>query len=182
MVSVKFEKASVMTFGDDEHLVLTLPTYSEKVNARKFVAEKSDKLHVAELKQHRNKRSIDFNNRFWTVCGRLASVLNIPKTDVYRGYIRDIGDNFEIVPIREDAVETWIKNWEHRGLGWLCDIVGESKHEGYINVMCFYGSSVYNTKQMWDLFQLLKYDCIENNVEWLSPAELDELEKQSNSN
>ena len=61
MISIKFDKASVMSLEGKEYMLLALPDYDSKVKARKFVAEQEQKLHVAEIKRYREKRSLDAN-------------------------------------------------------------------------------------------------------------------------
>ena len=88
-----------------------------------------------EVKIHREKRSLDANAYFWVLCGKLADKLQVDKTTVYRQLIKEIGDNFEILPIRNDAVDTFIKNWSGGHLGFVCDNLGASKLPGYTK-MC----------------------------------------------
>lgn len=45
------------------------------------------------------------------------------------------------------AVDTLIRGWEHNGLGWMTDTM-TSKLPNCTNVVLYYGSSTYDTKQM----------------------------------
>lgn len=145
---------------------------TEHKAVRRFVAEKKDKLYIADLKLKRNKRSLDANAYFWVLCGKLAAVLKLPKDEVYRSYIKEIGDNFQIVPIRDDAKETWIRNWSCKGLGWVCEELGSSKLDGYTNVVCYFGSSTYNTNQMSCLIDMVVQDCKDQGIETATPDEI----------
>lgn len=49
---------------------------------------KPGKVYDVEIKEHREKRSLDANAYFWVLVDRLAEKLRIPKTDIYRSYIR----------------------------------------------------------------------------------------------
>ena len=49
---------------------------------------------------------------------------------------------------------------------------GESKLEGYVNVISYYGSSEYDTAQMSRLIDLLIAECREQGIETKTPAEL----------
>jgi len=145
------------------------------VDARKFVAEKADKAYRAEFKIHRDKRSNDANSYFWMLTNKLSAVIQRSPVLIYRDYIPDIGDNNEIVPVRADAVEKWIENWKTRGIGWVCDIIGESKINGYINVICYFGSSTYDSAQMSRLIDLVVQDCKLQGIETLPPEELERM-------
>ena len=135
-------------------------------------ALKEGKTYQAELKEFRKKRSLDANAYFWVLVGKLAFKLNLTKEEVYRSLIREIGDNYTIVPIRNDAVEKWISNWKDRGVGWVCEILGESKLNGYTNVISYYGSSTYDTKQMSNLINLTVEECKAQGIETMSPQEV----------
>ena len=162
---------------DDKGFWLSLRVKAPAL-ARQFTGEMKDKLYDAELKEHREKRSLDSNSYFWLLCGKLASKIHIPMETIYRQYIKDIGDNFEIVPIRDDAKEQWIKNWRARGLGWVCDELGGSKLPGYTNIVCYYGSSVYNSAQMSRLIELVVQDCQDQGIQTATPEEIAKMEAE----
>lgn len=125
----------------------------------------------------RKKRSLDSNAYLWTLLGKLAEALRSSPIDVYREYIKDYGV-YEIVPIREDAIERFIETWESRGNGWLCEDMGECRRTpGYHNIKTFYGSSKYNTKEMSRLIDAVVQDCKEQNIETLPPDELEHLKE-----
>ena len=147
-----------------------------KVNRRDATAfcdeMKDGKVYEADLKEYRQKRSLDANAYAWVLLGKLANKVGLPKEDVYRELIRDVGDNYEILPIRNDAVDKWISNWRRKGIGWVCDILGESKLDGYTNVITYYGSSTYDSKQMSTLINLIVDECKQQGIETMTPGEL----------
>ena len=147
-------------------VTLTVPE-----SALKSLEEYTGKDLTIKLSQYRQKRSKDANAYFWELCGKLAVKLHISPDNIYRELIKSVGGNYEIVPIRNDAVETWVKNWQSRGIGWVCETV-PSKLEGYTNVLTYYGSSVYDTAQMSRLIELIIEECKENNIETATPEEL----------
>ena len=172
----EFEKAKVILDGEDAFLCLAIP-YRD---ARKFVSEMKPKKYVAEIKEHRKKRSLDANAYAWTLIGQLAAKLStdgvvITPDQVYREAIRDVGGNYEVVPIRDDALERWQQIWAGKGLGWACEVIGKSKIDGYTNTRCFYGSSVYDTAQMSRLISIIVDECKAAGVETMTPAELESL-------
>lgn len=140
--------------------------------ALQFVESMQAKLYDADIKIHRERRSLDANSYFWLLAGKLAAKTRIPLDSIYRQYVKDIGDNFEIIPVRNDAVEKWMLNWSGRGLGWVCEELGKSKLDGYTNVICYYGSSTYDTCQMSRLISLVVDDCKDQDIETLTPKEL----------
>ena len=164
-----FDEARWMMDSDATWLML-------KVNHRAaidFICEKKDgKVYEADLKEHRKKRSLDANSYAWVLMGKLASRVGLPKEEVYREFVKDVGNNYEILPIRNDAVDKWISNWQQKGIGWVCDILGESKLDGYTNVVTYYGSSTYDSSQMSKLINLIVDECKTQGIETMTPAEL----------
>ena len=164
-----FDKARWMMDSEATWLMLKVSRH----DATAFVDEmKEGKVYEADLKEHRKKRSLDANAYCWVLLGKIAAKVGLGKDDVYREMIKNVGDNYTIVPIRNDAVDKWIENWQGRGVGWVCDIIGESKIEGYTNVITYYGSSTYDTKQMGALINLVVQECKTLGIETATPAEL----------
>lgn len=107
-----------------------------------------------EIKKAANKRSRDANAFCWVLIDKIAEKMNIPKSEVYRQAIREIGGVSETVCIQDKAVERLRAGWEKNGIGWQSDIM-PSKLPGCTNVILYYGSSTYDTAQMSRLIDLL---------------------------
>ena len=137
---------------------------------------KDGKAYNCELKQHRAKRSNDANAYCWVIMDKIAALLNTTKEDVYCKAIKDVGV-FTDTPIREDAVTQWIDNWESGGIGRVCELLGDSKLDGYVKIRNYFGSSVYNTKEMSRLIDWVVEEAKGLNIETLTPRELEELKQ-----
>lgn len=124
---------------------------------------------IFEIKKKKNKRSLNANGYAWKLCSEIANVLNITKEEVYKKVIKETGE-FEVVPIKKEAVEMFVRGWTSKGIGWICD-VESSKLKGYVNVVIYYGSSIYDTKQMSRLI-----DSLVQEAKMLGIVTLDELE------
>ena len=131
-----------------------------------------------EIKEHRERRSLDANAYCWVLLDKLAVELSkdgptMSPEEVYRGLIPHVGGNSKILPIREDAIEAWRDIWSHGRTGWLCEDMGACANlPGYHNVRCYYGSSVYDTKQMRRLIELVVQECRQLDIETATPDEL----------
>lgn len=132
---------------------------------------KDGKAYDVEIKEHREKRSLDSNAYAWLLIDRLAEKLRIPKTEIYRRYIWEIGGNNETVCVTAEAADKLRSGWEHNGLGWQTDTMS-SKLPGCVRVVLYYGSSTYDTAQMSRLIDLIVQDCREQGIETLSPEKL----------
>jgi hypothetical protein len=152
--------------------LMVRPVREDMGTAMSIVRKHKDKLYDIEVKEHRNKRSLDANAYAWVLINKLADVMRIPPEEVYRQAIQDISGNSEILPVKEEAVDQFKQAWSHNGIGWLCRDMGKSKLPGYRNLMVYYGSSVYNSKQMSDLIDHLVQDCKALDIETLPPEKL----------
>jgi hypothetical protein len=123
-----------------------------------------DKPLAVTVKEHRAKRSLSQNAYLWVLLDKLAAKVDRSKEDIYRIFVKDYGV-WEVLPIRNDAVERFIRNWSKNGLGWFCEDLGESKLNGYTKLIAYYGSSTYNTAEMKRLIDAVVYDCQEQGID-----------------
>lgn len=136
-----------------------------------------DKEYVIEIKRKRKRRSTDANAYCWELIGKLSAALHLPPEEIYRAAIRDVGGNYEVLPIKDEAVDHFTEAWSGHGIGWICDTIGASKLDGYTNVRAFYGSSTYDTAQMSRLIEIIVQDCKAQGIETMTPEELARLEE-----
>lgn len=170
MTNLKFTQAKI----DQTDEVLRFSVLLDKSDiqlARKFVMEQKDKLYDMEIKEHREKRSLDANALFWVLADKLAEATGLPKIEVYRNAIRDIGGNCTTVCVPEASEKRLRIDWENRGIGWLTDSM-PSKLAGCVNVTLYYGSSTYNTAQMSRLIDNIIQDCQSVGIETMSDEQL----------
>ena len=134
----------------------------------------ADKEYTVEIKRKTKSRSLNANSYCWLIAQKIAVELSknsyTTKEDVYKKAIKDCG-HFTYVPVREDAVERYITIWQSHGIGWLAEDAGECKSlQGYHNIMCYHGSSVYNAKEMARLIDCLTDECNQLGIQ-LEPSE-----------
>ena len=141
-------------------------------------AEYLDELKDKELKVQvsvwRQDRSLNANNYCWKLLDEIAQRTHSTKEEVYQEIISKVGV-FEILPIRNEAVDNFVEKWESRGLGWVCNIMRDSKIPNYTNVIAYYGSSVYNTKEMSRLIDEVVQEAQGLGIQTKTPQELAEL-------
>lgn len=134
-----------------------------------------DELHgqdvALEVKRYRKRRSLDANAYFWVLVGKLAEKLRQSPLEIYRHYIEQAGV-FRAVDISEAAVQTLVHSWGLHGKGWICDVLDYGRHEDTRLVRLYYGSSVYNSKQMSALIDSIVEDCKEQGIETMTPDEI----------
>lgn len=123
-----------------------------------------------EIKKHSSHRSLNANAYAWVLIGKIAERLSKGMREVYREAIRDIGGVSEMVCLKTDAVPVMRRIWESNGMGWQAEEL-ESKIPGCTNLMLFYGSSVYDTKQMSLLIDHLIQDAQALGIATITPEE-----------
>lgn len=135
----------------------------EPAPARKFVLTHKDRLFDCEIKEHREKRSIDANNFYWMMCGKLAQAINEPPEEVYKRHIKDIG-NYEVLCVQDKAVGDFTRRWCSNHLGRFVE-TRDSKIFGCTTLLAYYGSSDFDKTQMSRLIDNCIQDCQAVGVE-----------------
>jgi hypothetical protein len=155
--------------------LMVKPEREDLGKAMAVVRKHKDRLYDIEVKEHRKKRSLDANAYAWVLINKLADTMRIPPTEVYRQAIQNVGGNYEILPVKEEAAEHFKQVWEAQGLGWPCVDMGKSKVSGYRNLRAYYGSSTYTTTQMAQLIEVLTQDCRSLDIEVKSDEDIASL-------
>ena len=155
--------------------LMVKPEREDLGKAMAVVRKHKDKLYDLEVKEHKKKRSLDANAYCWVLINKVADALRITPREIYRQAIQNVGGNYEIIPIKEEAAEHFKQVWEAQGLGWPCVDMGKSKLDGYRNLRAYYGSSTYSTTQMAQLINILVQDCMALDIEVKSPEEIASL-------
>ena len=167
-------KLKDLMFGRENEQILTLTT---KADCRELFEELKEVDIDFEIKKYRKKRSLDANAYAWVLMDKIAKKLSISKTEVYRESIRDIGGVSQIVCVQDEAVDKLRQGWERHGLGWQTDTM-PSKIEGCTNVVLYYGSSMYDTKQMSVLVDKIVQDAKELGIETDTPEQIERYKSE----
>ena len=136
-----------------------------------------EKIKTCKICHKKKRRSLDANAYCFVLCQKIAEKIGNTKEFVYKQAIKHVGQ-FEIVPIRDDAVERWIEAWESKGLGWQSEIMRDSKLDGYITTINYYGSSVYDTREMSLLLDEIVTQAKELGINTMTPNEVKQLKEQ----
>jgi hypothetical protein len=102
-----------------------------------------DKELAVDLKQWRNKRSLNANALLWACIGQIAEAIPAAdKWDIYIRLLRRYGQ-FCYVEMPAEALPRFKEIYRE------CEVVGSRYTDGgdILNVLCYYGSSTYNTKE-----------------------------------
>lgn len=149
----------------------------ETVRKARELADKGKVYLSASLTEYREKRSLSANAYMWVLCERLAERLsdgksNFTKEDVYRKAIGEMGVFKDFEGLSQTDAKTLRHAWELLGTGWITEQVGYMPDGENVTVRCYYGSSVYNKKQMSRLLDGIVQDCKVLGIETETPEEL----------
>lgn len=172
---------SLYTEDGQLELVLTVP-FSVKDEIQEIKDLLSDNKRVeCEIKRQYTKRSLDSNAYLWVLLDKIAEKTNVSKLEVYKEFIKDYGV-FEPLPIKDEAVDTFKHRWGSKGIGWICEVLGKSKLQGYTTILAYYGTSTYDSKEMSRLVEQVVEQAKELGIETLTPREIEEMNKRWGNN
>lgn len=136
--------------------------------------ELKDKDINIEIKKYSKRRSLDANAYAWVLIDKIAEKTKIKKTEVYKNAIKEIGGVSTVICVKDVAADALCRGWSDHGTGWMSEKT-KSKIPGCTNVTLWYGSSVYDSKQMSDLIDSLIQDAEEQGISTITEKEKEQL-------
>ena len=112
-----------------------------------------------EIKEFKQKRSLDSNSYMWILADKLAGKLRSTKEEIYRIAVSNVGVFTEIKVADAEAAKRFKRIWQHNGVGWLTRTINET------TIQAYYGSSTYNTQEMARLIDFLQDECRRQGIE-----------------
>lgn len=176
-MKTRVEAVKYMTDDEGFWIRVKIPSDSFRYCMNWISSMDSGKTYAVELKEHKEKRSLDANAYCWVLIGKLAAKLDQDKTDVYREFIKEIGDNYTVSCFQDEAVADIKRLWESNYYGRIAEEF-QSKIDGCTNVRLYYGSSDFDTKQMSRLIDAIVAECKENGIETATPEELERMKDE----
>lgn len=143
----------------------------DSMAVRRFVSEAKDKPLRLTLKRWQEKRSLSANAYSWLLLNKLSEKLGLSPEEIYWRLIPDVGGNSTAVTVPLESLPMLRRSWGENGLGWRVDVIGASG-PGMVDVMLYYGSSVYDKDQMGRLIDLIIEECKAQDIEYLPPDKL----------
>lgn len=119
------------------------------------------------LKQWRNKRSLNANALLWACINDICNTLGGDKWDVYLELLRKYGQ-YTFIEMPAEAFPKFKKMYRE------CDVVGSRYTDGgdILQVLCYYGSSNYDTKEFSVLLDGVIDDMRQAGIETPTDADL----------
>ena len=155
-------------------VLMIRPDREDLGKAMSFVRKMKNKVYQMEVKEYRQKRSLDANQKLWAMINEMSTILRLTPEEIYQGYIPDVGNNYRIFPVLPEEINQVAEEWCHGHIGRLVEDMGPCRLRdlrGYHNLKCYRGSSEYDTKTFSRLLDLVIQDCRNLGIETMSERE-----------
>ena len=127
-----------------------------------------DREKVFEVKQHREKRSLNANAYAWTLIGKIADVVRSSKDEIYLQMLKRYGQSSIVSVVSEVDVSGYFKYYEEFGQSSL-------NGKDFTHYKIFKGSSEYDSKEMSIVIDGIVSEAQELEIETVPPYEIEIL-------
>ena len=126
-----------------------------------------DKLSI-EVKQYRQKRSLNANNYAWALITQIADVIRASKEDIYLEMLRRYGQSEIISVVAHIPITEYIK---------YCEEAGESSLNGKLfkHYKVYKGSSEFDTREMSIFIDGIVSEAKELGIQTDTPDQIAEM-------
>lgn len=149
------------------------PRITFEVNERKdfelIVDELKDKDKLSiEVKQYREKRSLNANNYAWAIITQIADVMRASKEEIYLEMLRRYGQSELISVVAHIPIHEYIK---------YCEEAGESSLNGKLfkHYKVYKGSSEFDTREMSIFIDGIVSEAKELGIQTETPDQIAEM-------
>ena len=127
-----------------------------------------DKDKRFDIKEHKEKRSLNANNYAWKLITEIANVLRKSKEEVYLEMLKSYGQCEMISIVSSVDVKGYFKYYEEAGRSFL-------NGKEFTHYKIYKGSSEFNTKEMSILIDGIVQEAKQLGIETMTPSQLAEL-------
>ena len=148
----------------------------DKNECIKYLLEQEDD-KLFDVKEHKDKRSNNANRLLWACLGRIAKALKTDSWSVYMQMLKRYG-TFTYICVKPSAVEGVKRQWRE------CEEIGELTIKGKkaVQLLCYYGSSTYNTQEFSEFLDSVMSEMEEMNIPTPRQEEVERALKQWEEN
>jgi hypothetical protein len=121
-----------------------------------------------EIKEYRQKRSLNANAYCWALIGQIADNMRASKEDIYLRMLRDYGQS-EIISVRADInIDGYFKYYEKFGSGQV-------NGKDFTHYKIYKGSSEFDTREMAIFIDGVVQEAQAIGIQTLTPTQIAEL-------
>ena len=127
-----------------------------------------DKEQQFEIKEYKQKRSLNANAYAWVLINKIANVMRLSKEEVYLNMLKHYGQSQIVSIVSEVNITGYFKYYEVIGTSIL-------NNKKFNHIRVFKGSSEYDTKEMSIFIDGIVQEAKQLDIETLTPNQLAEL-------
>jgi len=132
-----------------------------------------DRDKVFEIKEHKEKRSLNANSYAWSLIGKIADALRTSKEETYLTMLKRYGQSEIVSVISSIDVTGYFKYFEPIGTATL-------QGKEFTHYKVYKGSSEYNSREMAILIDGIISEAKEMDIETLPPDEIKRIKEMWN--
>lgn len=127
-----------------------------------------DREKIFEIKEHKERRSLNANAYAWALIGKIADLIRLSKDEVYLAMLKSYGQSEIVSVLSSIDISGYFKYFE---------VFGESSLNGkdFTHYKIFKGSSEYDTREMSILIDGIVHEAKNLGIETMTPDELQRL-------
>ena len=129
---------------------------------------KKEESIVFEIKEHKQKRSLNANSYLWVLVTKMAEVMKLSKEEVYLMMLKDYGQSMLIPVPKNNKPDGYFKYYEYVGRRLLNNVEVD-----FYKV--YKGSSDYDSKEMSILIDGVTQECKNMDIETLEDIKIKQL-------
>jgi hypothetical protein len=142
---------------------------SKGEDARNLFDKLYDKDVRLDVKQYREKRSLNANNYAWELITKIADKMRLGKDDVYLRMLKDYGQSEMISVISSIDISPYLKYYEKAGESTL-------NGKDFTHYKVYKGSSEFDTREMSIFIDGIVQEAKQLDIETMTPNQILEME------
>ena len=130
-----------------------------------------DRDKTFEVKEYRQKRSLNANSYAWALINEMSNVLRTSKDEVYLEMLKRYGQSQVISVLSDIDISKFIKYFEPIGTAHL-------QGKDFTHYRCFIGSSEYDSREMAILIDGIISEAEQLGIETLPRTAIERMKQQ----
>lgn len=157
-----------LTFSREGEQIITF-ALARGEDARTTYDNLRDKDVNIDIKQYRQKRSLNANNYAWELITKIADKMLLGKEEVYLRMLKEYGQSEMISVLSHIDISPYLKYYEEAGTSTL-------NGKEFTHYKVYKGSSEFDTKEMSVFIEGIVQEAKSLGIETMTPNEIANLE------
>lgn len=121
-----------------------------------------------ELKEYKEKRSLDANAYYWKMISEMAGILRTSKEELHLKMLKEYGETYSMLIPADKKIKGLVKYYE-------VESVIKRGDKKFVSYKAYLPSSEMDTKQMSILIDGVVSEAKELGIETLTPSQIEEI-------